>query len=434
MLEALGAADRSESAESVGVRCDLLVDLGRVYRAAGRIVESHKSLQEAVELAERIPDEERVLSAAVAFSSVSMWGSREWGQTDHGVVEVLERQLARLGDTEDARRVRLLSALASELVFGEGATVGFGYAEQALEMGRRLGDPDALGVAISSYLLSSRSNDRLALRLPVIEEFLRKPEVGLGPDVEAVLRLNLLTERLRYAVLTRFDAELGRVQELASDVLHSSEMEAQLMIIGACRASFAQDPSAIREWAERGLELLEVTSTTWTEPSRFILQSSLLLVSHTLADHAEALEERAVHPNHVSVPHLAFPAAALGYAERGDERKAREIARKWFAPPPKSWTALQALAYWAQVAYLVGEPDPLWLYEQLLPHSAELTMISIGVDCGGAADSLLAGLALRLGRRDEAYDRARAGLLLERRAEARHWLKRSAALVKAARS
>ena len=95
---------------------------------------------------------------------------------------------------------------------------------------------------------------------------------------------------------------------------------------------------------------------------------------------------------------------------------------------------MQALAYWAQVAYLVGEPDPLWLHEQLLPHSAELAMISIGVDCGGAADSLLAGLALRLGRRDEAYDRARAGLLLERRAEARHWLKRSAALVKAARS
>jgi hypothetical protein len=186
--------------------------------------------------------------------------------------------------------------------------------------------------------------------------------------------------------------------------------------------------------AERGLELLEGSSTTWTEPSRFILQSSLLLVSHTLADHAETLEERALRPNHVSVPHLAFPAAALGYAERGDAGKAREIANKWFAPPPRSWTALQALGYWAQVAYLVGEPDPSWLYEQLLPHSTQLAMISIGVDCGGAADSLLAGLALRLGRRDEAYDRARAGLLLERQADARHWLNRSKALVEAARS
>src|SRR5262249_5525416 len=172
---------------------------------------------------------------------------------------------------EDSRRVRILSALASELVFGEGATVGFDYAAEALKIGRRLGDPDDLGVAISAYLLSSRSNDRLALRLPVIEEILRRPGVQLAPDVEAVVRLNLLTERLRYGELTRFDAELARVQELASDVLHSSEMQAQLLIIGACRASFAQDPPAIRELAERGLELLEVSSTTWTEPSRFIL-------------------------------------------------------------------------------------------------------------------------------------------------------------------
>jgi hypothetical protein len=94
---------------------------------------------------------------------------------------------------------------------------------------------------------------------------------------------------------------------------------------------------------------------------------------------------------------------------------------------------LQAIGYWAQVAYLVGEPDPLWLYEQLLPHSGEMAVISVGVGCGGP-DSLLAGLALRLGWRDEAYDRARAGLLLEQRAGASHWLERSAALVEAARS
>ena len=411
-----------------------MVELGRVYRAAGRIIEPHKSLQEAIDLAEGVGDEERVLSAAVAFSVVSMWGSRAWGQTDHRLVHVLERQLVRLGDAEDGRRVRLLSALASELVFGEDAEVGFGYAEQALEIGRRLGDPGGLGVAISSYLYSSRSNDRLAFRLPVIEEFLGKPEVGLGPDVEAVLRLNLLTERLRYGELARFDVELGRVRELATDVLHSSEMQAQVMIVEACRAAFGQDRSVVREWAERGLELLEVSSTTWTQPSHFLLESGLLLASHTLADHAEALEERALHPSHVSVPHLAFPAAALGYAERGDDGKSLEIVEKWFAPPPKSWTALQAVAYWAQVAYLVGAPDPLWLYEQLLPHSAELAMISIGVDCGGAVDSLLAGLALRLGWRQEALERAQAGLLLERRAEARHWLDRSSALVEAARS
>jgi hypothetical protein len=93
-----------------------------------------------------------------------------------------------------------------------------------------------------------------------------------------------------------------------------------------------------------------------------------------------------------------------------------------------------AAAYWAQVAYLVGEPDPSRVYEQLLPYSGELALVGNGVDTGGAVDSLLAGLALRLGRRAEALQRAQAGLALERRAEARRWLDRTTALIDAARS
>jgi hypothetical protein len=180
--------------------------------------------------------------------------------------------------------------------------------------------------------------------------------------------------------------------------------------------------------------MLEGASPTWSEPPRFIMESGLLLLSNTLADHAEELEELAHHPSHVSVPHLAFPAAALGYALRGDFLKASEIAAEWFAPPPVTWTYMQPLAYWAQVAYLVGEPDPSGVYEQMAPYSGELALVGNGVDVGGAVDSLLAALALRMGRRDEALQRAQAGLALERRAEARRWFDRTTALIEAARS
>jgi hypothetical protein len=42
-------------------------------------------------------------------------------------------------------------------------------------------------------------------------------------------------------------------------------------------------------------------------------------------------------------------------------------------------------------------------------------VVGAGVDCGGAVDSLLAGLAFRLGRLDEAREQAGAGLALETR-------------------
>jgi tetratricopeptide (TPR) repeat protein len=431
--EAVEAMGRGAS-DSAAMRCDALVELGCAYRAEGRIVESHEALKQAIELGDGIGDEERVLSAAVAFGSVSLWGSRAWGLSDPRLVSVLERQLARLGDIEDERTVRVLSTLAGELEFDQDAELGVGYGRRALELARRLGDPATLGIAITEYLHSTRADNRLGPRVSVIEEFLGRPELGLGADVEAVLRVHLLTERLRYGELALFDSELGRCRELACDVLHSKELEAQVALVEACRALFPGNTEAVLRWAESGLRMLEGASPTWSEPPHFILESGLMLLSNTLAEHAEELEQRGLHPSHDSIPHLAFPAAALGYAQRGDHAKAGEIAAQRFGPPIAAWTYMQPMAYWAQVSYLVGEPDPARVYEQLEPYSGELAIVGNGVDSGGAVDSLLAGLALRMDRREEALQRAQAGLALERRAEARRWFERTTALIEAARS
>jgi len=114
---------------------------------------------------------------------------------------------------------------------------------------------------------------------------------------------------------------------------------------------------------------------------------------------------------------------------RGDTQRARQIVSDWFAPPPRSWTWIQAICYWAQVAIALGVPDPGWLYDQLEPHAGELAIVGVGLDCGGAVDSLLAGLAWRLGRLDEAAGRAQAGLALETRVGSGTWITRTKGLI-----
>ncbi len=99
------------------------------------------------------------------------------------------------------------------------------------------------------------------------------------------------------------------------------------------------------------------------------------------------------------------------------------------APLPRSWTRIQAIAYWAQVATEVGIPDPTWLHGQLIARAGQLAIVGAGADCGGAVDSLLAGLAWRLGRLDEAAERARAGLALETRVGSRIWITRTGKLI-----
>ncbi len=74
-------------------------------------------------------------------------------------------------------------------------------------------------------------------------------------------------------------------------------------------------------------------------------------------------------------------------------------------------------------------PDPGWLHDQLARHAGELAVVGAGVDCGGAVDSLLAGLAWRLGRTGEAAERARAGLALETRVGSKIWISRTTDLL-----
>jgi hypothetical protein len=76
-----------------------------------------------------------------------------------------------------------------------------------------------------------------------------------------------------------------------------------------------------------------------------------------------------------------------------------------------------------------ASPDPQWLYDQLPSHTGELAIVGVAGDCGGAVDSLLAGLAWRRGRPDEAAARAQAGLALETRVGSQIWINRTRDLI-----
>src|SRR6516162_6312411 len=140
-------------------RCDVLVELGHARRSGGKIREAHAAFDESINLADRIGDEDRMLAAAVAFGTPQLWGPREWGETDLRLIALLERQLDRIGDRDPTRRVRVLATLATELYFDEAAFRGWAYANEALDIARRLGRPEELGIAVSAYQWSAEITD-----------------------------------------------------------------------------------------------------------------------------------------------------------------------------------------------------------------------------------------------------------------------------------
>ncbi|HEX6524486.1 MAG TPA: AAA family ATPase, partial [Streptosporangiaceae bacterium] len=425
--QALTAIPARRDADST--RCDVLVELGQARRSGGMIIEAHAAFEESISLADRIGDEDRVLAAAVAFGAPQLWGSRDWGESDPNLVMLLERQLDRIGGSDPARRVRILATLATELYFDEAAVRGWSYANDGLDAARQLGQPEELGIAVCAYLLLALVTDHLPELRAVVDDMLAIHWAELTPRVQAILRATSLTERIRFGEFARFDTEYGQAWGLATDVLHSPELQAQLRFVQACRYFFGGNVERGIAIAELGFKGLTSVTGIWREPTRFAMDSCLMLISGTLADNAERLAERLAEPDHPSIPHLAAPAAALGFTQHGDTERARQIASLWFAPPPRSWTRIQTITYWAQVAIAVGVPDAGWLYDQLAPHAGELAIVGVGLDCGGAVDSLLAGLAWRLGRPGEAAERAQAGLALETRVGSDMWMVRTKDLI-----
>jgi hypothetical protein len=411
------------------VRCDVLVELGQARRSAGLIREAHRAFEESISLADRIGDQDRMLAAAVAFGAPKLWGSREWGETDTALIALLERQLDRIADSDPARRVRILATLATELYFDQAAFRGWSYANQALDEARRLGRPEELGIAFSIYLWSARITDHVRQIRSVIDEMLGGHQPRLTPRTEAIVRTYLLTERIRSAELARFDTEFPQVWRLATDVLHSPELQGQLSGVEAGRYLAAGD-------AERCVGLFQLVfrafgdpANPWREPQRIVLDNRMLITG-TLADHAEQLAARLAQPDHPR-PCPIWPSPPPPWASRcaatpsGPASSPPAGSRRRRGPGPGPSRSPSGLRSPSRSVFRT----PSGCMTSSPPTRGNSPSSGGGCRLRRSRRQPAAGLAWRLGRLGEAAERAQAGLALETRDGSRIWIKRSTELI-----
>jgi class 3 adenylate cyclase/tetratricopeptide (TPR) repeat protein len=141
---ALGSLELVDHGEPA-VRCDLLTALAQAYQASGderRIA----TVFEAVKVARSIGDAERLARAALVLVIRPM--STRSGNVDDELVSLLEEALTGLGDEPSALRARVLASLAVELFWSPEIERRTGYADEAVDLARAIGDPETL-----SYVL-----------------------------------------------------------------------------------------------------------------------------------------------------------------------------------------------------------------------------------------------------------------------------------------
>ncbi len=170
-LELLGTAEEP-SAER---RCELLLRLGDANWRAGDAGAARASYEEATEVARHLGAGELLARAALgyvtALGGFILFARFEAGTTGVGL---LQEALAAIPETDSALRVQLLARLAAELCAArEPVERRLAFSEQAIEVARRLDDPEALVTALHSRYWALTTPELVQERLAHTEEMVR---------------------------------------------------------------------------------------------------------------------------------------------------------------------------------------------------------------------------------------------------------------------
>jgi tetratricopeptide (TPR) repeat protein len=143
------AADHFRSALEVlddpSLTCDLLLSLGEALSRAGEEDDSRSTLRRAAALAEQHGWPDRLARAALSYGGRFSW---QRASTDPEYVPLLERALTGIGEDESRNRAQLLARLAGALRDDPNRDRRVAVGEEAVEIARRLGDPETLAVAL----------------------------------------------------------------------------------------------------------------------------------------------------------------------------------------------------------------------------------------------------------------------------------------------
>ena len=125
--------------------CELLLALGDALAKAGSTPEAKEAFAAAADLARTSRLPEHLARAALGYGGRFPWLR---AGNDSRLVPLLEEALAAPGEEESALRVKLLARLAGALRDQPSLEPRSAFSRQAVEIARRLGDPDTLGYAL----------------------------------------------------------------------------------------------------------------------------------------------------------------------------------------------------------------------------------------------------------------------------------------------
>ncbi|NRQ40027.1 AAA family ATPase [Nonomuraea sp. NN258] len=414
--QALASLDPSDAA----ARCRLLIELGRARRLTGDVLGARVPLDEAVTLATALGDDDAVIEAAAVFGGVTLWIWRSYGVVDERMVALLERQLARLPETDRVRRAELLGTLAVELYYSDRRQEGLARAAEAVELARGAGDPLLLARTLNNYVIAAWSPQHDRERFAAAAEILTLP--GLPRATEIISRLHRMQGLMQDGRLSEYDAELARCVRLTDEV-RLPELEAQVTYAASGRALQQGD------WAEAAR--LSAKATDSFERTSLWGPDTIKLISAYFGAAGEGrpsgLLDDLVAAGDDESNLLIRPTAILAALDAGDRALAHRLIDRWGVRIERDWSWQFAAWQWGLIAARLGRPSPESMLAELLPIGDQLATLGTGCVSWGSVHEAVSELFAATGDLARARHHAEAALRAYRRLGLTHRERASAA-------
>jgi DNA-binding SARP family transcriptional activator len=388
-------------------RADLLLALAQARRELGDPDGNREAALLAANAARAARSPAHLARAALVY-----WAAAGFGITEPTVPSLCEEGLAALGATDPALRARLLARLTHYRAVAE--SQGFALADQveeAVELARRSGDPEALAETLKAKIRILYGSWRVTERLSSADELV---ELGVQTDDHRSVLIGLAFRNDAYLELgdrAGYDANLAELSDRAAR--HETRLGRYLMaLVGSMRALLEGRFDEAAALSERAL----ANGGGRADPVSSHL-GRLTLCHREQGRFDDALMNARGYDKRIR-PHragLAFCAALQ--AEAGDATAAaavlHELAGDDLAALPRDTVWAGALSHLAETcAGLEDAGHAEVLYEHLHPHRGHLLLLG-GYLCLGAADRFLGMLAATLGRLNDAEPHYRRAIELE---------------------
>jgi class 3 adenylate cyclase len=413
---ALQALELKETPEALA-HCDLLLALGHAQRLAADRDRARETLREAVAIARVRSDPLRLARGATGLA----WASHVLGLPNEASVALLEEALAAIGDRDCLERVQALDALTMELSLGPTNARAKSVADKAVEVARRLGDPNALVVALNSrffaYFTPADLDDREASLREMLQHAQAVDDPSWQMSAHGLLRIIAFERGDRAEFEAHYTAEealLGRTQAGALIYFHHLSTATRALL----DANWEEAERLAQAAFARGRRVLGNLAVQMGG----VQMAAIMLARDQIEASVAGFEASA--GEHVQPAWKCAVAWVYGEAGRVDEARAllRRLCADNFAAIPWDGNWLTAIACLAYAAALVGDPlSAAQLYQALAPYPKRIVHAGAAASLLNSTSYHLGNLARVLGRLDEAAQHFEDSLAVTSRLGARYW-------------